>query len=178
MSAGSSHETARHCPQCGAALRVGASFCTACGAAIAGAAPATAADPQPKAGRSAAPRSRSKTRRSNRPWLAIAVVAALVAVAAIGFVVLNDAQQTTSAPMAIPTVGALAQDAPYPDVARVSPEQAHISAMSGDAVIVDVRGQEFYDQGHARGAISIPLEELPARLGELPKDQAILFYCT
>lgn len=178
MSAGTSSETTRYCPQCGAALRADASFCTACGAAIAGGAPAGAAEDQPKVSPGAAPRSHSNAKRTNRPWLAIAVVAAVVAVAAIGFVLLNGAQQGSSAALTVPTAPVANQDIPYPDVARVSPEQAHISAMSGDAVIVDVRGQEFYDQGHARGAVSIPLEELPARMGELPKDKAILLYCT
>jgi hypothetical protein len=123
-------------------------------------------------------RSKSKATRNNRPWLAIAAVVALLAVAAIGFALLSDSQQPTSPSIAIPTVAALAQDVPYPNVARVSPENAHMSAMSGEAVIVDVRGQEFYDMGHARGAISLPLDQLPARFTELPKDKAVLFYCT
>lgn len=156
--------TAGHCPQCGAALRTDASFCTACGAAVGGAAPATPSRP-------ARPAPRSK----RSPWLAVVALLAILAVAAIGWALFNDAQQPAS--VAIPTVAA-AQNVPYPNVARVSPEQAHISAMSDQALIVDVRGQEYYDAGHARGAISIPLEQLPARLAELPKDQAILFYCT
>jgi hypothetical protein len=173
-----SNETTRYCPQCGAALRAGASFCTACGAAIAGAASASASRPQPSGSRNSASRSRPKAGRNNRLWLAIAAVVALVAVVAIGFALSNDSQQAPSASIAIPTVAALAQDVPYPDVARVSPENAHMSAMAGEAVIVDVRGQEFYDMGHARGAISLPLDQLPARFSELPKDKAVLFYCT
>ncbi len=97
---------------------------------------------------------------------------------AIGFSLLNDSQQTASVPSAIPTVAAASQNVPYPNVARVSPENAHMSAMAGEAVIVDVRGQAFYEAGHARGAISLPLDQLPARFSELPKDKAVLFYCT
>jgi hypothetical protein len=176
MSDSPSNKSERYCPQCGAALRAGASFCTACGAAIAGAAPVQAAKSQPNARRSNAPRSKAKA--NNRPWLIVAVVAALLAVVTIGFALLNDSQQTASVPGAIPTVVPASQNVPYPDVARVSPENAHMGAMSGEAVLVDVRGQEFYNMGHARGAISLPLDQLPARFSELPKDKALLFYCT
>lgn len=158
-----SQRTAGHCPQCGAALRASASFCTACGAAVSGAVPASA------------PRSARPARRS--PWLVLVALLAIVAVAAIGWTLLNDRQQPAAVTPAIPTVAA-AQDVPYPNVARVSPEQAHMSAMAGNALIVDVRGQEYYATAHARGAISLPLEQLPARLGELPRDKAVLFYCT
>lgn len=166
MSGDPSNPSSGYCPQCGAALRAKAQFCTACGAPVAA---TPSARPQPG-------QASSSTR--GRLWLAVGAVALLLAAAA-GFALLNrDQQPVASAPATIPTAQGIAQDIPYPEVARVAPEQAHISAMSGQALIVDVRGQEYYAQGHARGAISIPLEELPARLGELPKDQAILFYCT
>jgi rhodanese-related sulfurtransferase len=45
-------------------------------------------------------------------------------------------------------------------------------------VIVDVRDRVYYDEMHAAGAISIPLSELEARLGELNPDQWIILYCT
>lgn len=160
MSDSSSGEMARYCPQCGALLRAGASFCTACGAAVGATLPASAASP-------ARPR-----------WLPVAVVLALVAVAALAWALLNDTRPPAGGAVTVPTAPAAAQDAPYPNVARVSPEQAHMSAMAGNALIVDVRGQEYYAADHARGAISIPLEQLPARLSELPRDKAILFYCT
>jgi hypothetical protein len=166
MSGSSSAGKTGYCPQCGAPLRASASFCTACGAATTGSAPA------------AAVRTQSSARRGFSLWLVVAAVLAIVAVAAIGLSLLNDSQPSTSTPVAIPTVAVSAQDIPYPDVARVSPEQAHMSAMSGEAVLVDVRGQEFYNMGHARGAISLPLDQLPARFSDLPKDKALLFYCT
>ena len=48
-----------------------------------------------------------------------------------------------------------------------------------DYVILDVRTQEEYDQGHITGAIVIPDTEIRARAEEvLPnKDQMILVYC-
>ncbi len=140
------------CAQCGAPLRANASFCTACGAAAVPASPASVSSAQTAAPAGRAPRSKL--------WLALGVGVLLLAVGAVALFLLNDGQQSGStAAVTVPTAAVVNQDIPYPDVARVSPEQAHISAMAGDAVIVDVRGQEFFDQGHARAAVSIP----PAR---------------
>ena len=44
-------------------------------------------------------------------------------------------------------------------------------------VLVDVRPAEEFDAGHIDGAISIPLDELPERLGELPEDAEVVAYC-
>ncbi len=51
----------------------------------------------------------------------------------------------------------------------------HISA--GDVVVVDVRPPEEYLAGHIVGALSIPIPELGARLGELPPDVEVIVYC-
>jgi rhodanese-related sulfurtransferase len=46
-----------------------------------------------------------------------------------------------------------------------------------DVVLVDVRPVEEFDAGHIDGAVSIPLDELDARLAELPPDSEIVAYC-
>jgi rhodanese-related sulfurtransferase len=43
--------------------------------------------------------------------------------------------------------------------------------------ILDVRPREEYAAGHIPGAVSIPLDELDARLAELPDDGQIVAYC-
>jgi len=48
---------------------------------------------------------------------------------------------------------------------------------AGDVVVLDVRPAEEYAAGHVRGAVSIPLEELSARLDELPANVEIVAYC-
>ena len=40
----------------------------------------------------------------------------------------------------------------------------------------DVRPKEHYDAAHIRGAASIPLDELPSRLGEVPKRDVVVLY--
>ena len=47
----------------------------------------------------------------------------------------------------------------------------------GDAVLVDVRPAAEFAYGHISGAISIPVEELEARLKELPRGKRIVAYC-
>jgi rhodanese-related sulfurtransferase len=46
-----------------------------------------------------------------------------------------------------------------------------------DLVILDVRTQSEYDDGHIEGAILIPVQELPDRLDELDKNDVMLVYC-
>ena len=47
----------------------------------------------------------------------------------------------------------------------------------GDVVVLDVRPRAEYVAGHIAGAMSIPLEELAARLAELPSGVEIVAYC-
>ena len=47
-----------------------------------------------------------------------------------------------------------------------------------EAVLVDVRGKEAWDAGHADGAIHIPEAQILSRLSELPKTKLIALYCT
>ncbi|MCM2576838.1 ArsR/SmtB family transcription factor [Streptomyces meridianus] len=47
----------------------------------------------------------------------------------------------------------------------------------GSVVVVDVRPAEEYAAGHIPGALSLPLGELEARLGELPADAEVVAYC-
>lgn len=48
---------------------------------------------------------------------------------------------------------------------------------SGDVVLLDVRPEHEFLAGHLPGALSMPLATLEARLGELPRDRAIVAYC-
>ncbi|MEV1121263.1 rhodanese-like domain-containing protein [Actinosynnema sp. NPDC049800] len=47
----------------------------------------------------------------------------------------------------------------------------------GDALVVDVREAREYRPGHVPGARNVPLSVLPARVGELPKDQPVFVIC-
>ena len=45
------------------------------------------------------------------------------------------------------------------------------------ASVIDVRRHDEWVSGHVRGAIHIPVDELPDRIDELPKDKKLLFIC-
>lgn len=66
----------------------------------------------------------------------------------------------------------------YPEISRVSLEDAKAALDAGTAIFVDVRGAEAYQASHIAGAVNIPLGELDSRLDELEKAQWIITYCT
>ena len=64
------------------------------------------------------------------------------------------------------------------EVPRVSLEEAKAAFDAKTAVFLDVRSAGSYAAGHVPGALSIPLNEMEARLGELDPQQWIITYCT
>jgi rhodanese-related sulfurtransferase/DNA-binding transcriptional ArsR family regulator len=48
---------------------------------------------------------------------------------------------------------------------------------AGEVTVIDVRPREEYAAGHIPGAISVPLPDLPKRLGELRKRRDVVAYC-
>jgi rhodanese-related sulfurtransferase len=63
------------------------------------------------------------------------------------------------------------------DYARVQPEALLQELETGAAVLLDVRPSLEFAAGHLPGALSIPIDELPQRLDELPTDALIVAYC-
>ena len=64
------------------------------------------------------------------------------------------------------------------DVRRVTPDEVRELLKRNKTVIVDVRGKEAYNDGHIRGALSIPFSEIAERAKELPRDKMIVAYCS
>jgi 3-mercaptopyruvate sulfurtransferase SseA len=60
---------------------------------------------------------------------------------------------------------------------RVSIDETQKAVAAGTAVIVDVRDAASYKTSHIKGSISIPLQQIEERIGELPKDKLIITYC-
>ena len=46
-----------------------------------------------------------------------------------------------------------------------------------DLIILDVRTEAEFNDGHIEGAINIPVDNLRSRLSELGKDDELLVYC-
>lgn len=90
----------------------------------------------------------------------------------------SSATQTTSTPQqAADSATPHPTSTPGDGVRRVTVADARQAADRGEAVIVDVRPKAQYDQGHIKGSLSVPKNELTSRLAELPKDKLIIFYC-
>jgi rhodanese-related sulfurtransferase/DNA-binding HxlR family transcriptional regulator len=63
------------------------------------------------------------------------------------------------------------------NIRRVGREEL-LQAVAGDtAVVLDVRPAEEFAAGHLPGAVSIPLDELAQRLGEIPAEAEVVAYC-
>jgi rhodanese-related sulfurtransferase len=62
------------------------------------------------------------------------------------------------------------------DTEEVGREELMRRASRGEVIVLDVRPSHEYQAGHIPGAMSIPLEELPARLADLPEGEVVA-YC-
>jgi rhodanese-related sulfurtransferase/predicted transcriptional regulator len=56
-------------------------------------------------------------------------------------------------------------------------DQLRARLRDGDVVVLDVRPEPEYHAGHIRGAMSIPIHDLKARLGEIPRGSEVVAYC-
>lgn len=79
------------------------------------------------------------------------------------------AQQTAMTPQKPAEMTPMSQLEPPDGARRIGGAEAREAVAKGNAVLIDVR---------AKGAKSIPLNELLTRLSELPKDKLIITYCT
>ncbi|MEV4330922.1 metalloregulator ArsR/SmtB family transcription factor [Streptomyces sp. NPDC049597] len=63
------------------------------------------------------------------------------------------------------------------DTDRLTREELLERVRAGTVTVIDVRPAEEYAAGHIPGALSIPLDQLEARLAELPDNAGIVAYC-
>ena len=59
----------------------------------------------------------------------------------------------------------------------VSRERLASDVAADRVLLLDVRPSIEFEAGHIPGAVSIPPEELPSRIDELPRDRTIVAYC-
>ncbi len=131
-------------------------------------------------------RAQVHTKQQDRLSFVIPIVVAVIVVAiVIGAILSIEGGQSASAERPgqgvsqASTAQPLATGSlPYPEVPRISVEEAQAKLEQQQAILVDVRSRASYDQAHAVGAISVPEDEVAARLNELPRDQVMILYCT
>ena len=105
---------------------------------------------------------------------------ALIVLGAVVFAACNAVDNTakTSKPAALPA-SAPGADTVYADGARrVTADELDSMVKNGQAIVVDVRNQAAYDQGHIPGARLIPAGEILSHISELPRDKMIVTYCS
>ena len=112
------------------------------------------------------------------------MVVGIIGVALIAYVLGTKAGQSSGGTQAVaaPTTAAdngASQSAPEDNVPRISLDEftTLYGSFSSRPYIVDVRVKDSYDEGHIKGAVSIPEAEMSNRIGELPKDKLIVAYC-
>jgi len=110
----------------------------------------------------------------------------VAATAVVGFLAtgLVNAQMKSAVPPASTPSPQVTQVTPIPvaqapleSARRISREEAIKLVKAKKAVYVDVRARDQYDQGHIKGALSIPLGDLLTRLREIPPKAFIITYC-
>lgn len=91
-------------------------------------------------------------------WVWIAVIVAVVLAGAYWFYQQSQAPTATSMPAEITVADAQAE-------------------RDNGAFMLDVRTQEEWNAGHIPNATLIPLDQLAARMSEVPKDQRVVVVC-
>ena len=66
---------------------------------------------------------------------------------------------------------------PPDNVRRITVDELQQALAAHQAVLVDVRNDVAYKNGHIKGALLIPATEIDKHLAELPKDKLIVTYC-
>jgi len=61
--------------------------------------------------------------------------------------------------------------------ATISIQETLSQLQNNDFVLVDVRPTKEYDQGHIKGALNVPPEQIESALNTLPRHKTIVAYC-
>ena len=71
----------------------------------------------------------------------------------------------------------MARREPGEPYARISVDEAAGMYGAEDVAFVDVRRPDEYGEGHIKGAVFIPVDDVLARIDDLPGDKKLLFIC-
>ena len=163
--------TTQTCSQCGAKVAPNNRFCPECGSE----------DIRPAAKNRKKSRSRKKRQGDARDPNLLAILAiagGVLLLLAVGAFALFGGDQPAPVDISAIPDSHNEEGIPYPEVARVSPEEAKARYDADSAIFVDVRSLDEYETEHIPNAVSIPSEELGERYGELPQNAEIITYCT
>ena len=115
--------------------------------------------------------------RKNTQSLALVLVAGGLLLMIAAALLIN--QDPVEEPFLEPSVAAgNHEEETYPEIERVTLEDAKAAFDIGVAVFVDVRSADAHAMSRIPGALSIPLAELESRINQLDPNQWIITYCT
>jgi rhodanese-related sulfurtransferase len=78
----------------------------------------------------------------------------------------------------LPEIGALMRRfAPEEPDGQVTRDDLEALIGSDDVLLIDVRPLVEFREGHIPGALTLPVDELPQRIADLPRDKRIVAYC-
>ena len=112
-------------------------------------------------------------RRSNRIIIPLLLIGVGIVLLMLGTVYRFVIQPQLAQPV---VTSVLRPESVFPEIPRVALVDARAAYDNKKAVFVDVRAVGSYDQSHIAGALSIPLSNLVARIGELDSDSWIIPY--
>src|SRR5690349_7546936 len=114
-------------------------------------------------------RSRDKSQQSTLNYFIIGGAVALILIVIVAVVVTRGSS---------PTSTATNTNLPNPEVPRIPPAEADAKLGQPGVIFLDARSAQEYSDSHIKGAVNIPLPEIPSRFSELPHDAEIIAYCT
>ena len=117
---------------------------------------------------------RKQQKKQIFPLLFLVAGGILLVLASVMFLSQNRTSQTAS----LTSVSSGQEEETFPEIERVSLEDAKAAFDSGTVVFVDARGDQAYAAAHVTGSVSLPLTEIESRLDELDPNQRIITYCT
>lgn len=62
-------------------------------------------------------------------------------------------------------------------VEELTPEEVKEKVDGGDVTVIDIRPEREYERGHIPGAVNIPMNRLPAEVGEHDWDGEVVVAC-
>lgn len=118
---------------------------------------------------------KQKTRNELGPWIMMGL-GSLIILGVVIWKTIDVVEGMQQAPT--PINSSSNSYLPFPDVSRISLEDAKDAYDDGTAIFIDVRDPEYYEAGHIAGAINIPYSQVEARVKELDPNQHLILYCT
>ena len=90
----------------------------------------------------------------------------------------NTQVANTAPPEATPAANRPEPPMPFPDVSRISLEEAKAHHDAGTAVFIDTHSPSVFAEEHIAGAMNLPVTEGVPDINKIPKGKKIIVYCS